>query len=98
MIKHFEKNDNFEELTKARCLIDFYADWCGPCKMMGALLENMDSSLGIPIIKINTDEHPELSTKMGIMSIPTLILMENSREVAKHVGYMSEDELKKFIA
>lgn len=97
MIKHLEKTDNFEELTKNRCLIDFYADWCGPCKMMGATLEEMESEIGIPIIKINTDMFPELSTKMGVMSIPTLVIMENKEEIKRHVGFMPKDELKKFI-
>lgn len=97
MIKYLEKNDNFEEMTKDKCLIDFYADWCGPCKMMGTILENLESTIGIPIIKINTDTHQALSAKMGIMSIPTLILMENSQVVSKHIGYMNEEELKNFI-
>lgn len=97
MIKHLEKTDNFEELTKSRCLIDFYADWCGPCKMMGSLLEEMETEITIPIIKINTDMFPELSTKMGVMSIPTLVIMENSQPVKKSIGFMPKEELKKFI-
>lgn len=97
MIKHLEENDNFDELTKSRCLVDFYADWCGPCKMMGTLLEEMEPNIRIPIIKVNTDAFQELSAKMGIMSIPTLIIMENSQEVKKHIGFMSQDELETFL-
>lgn len=97
MIKHLEKTDNFEELTKEKCLVDFYADWCGPCKMMGATLEEMKSEISIPVIKVNTDEHQELSAKMGIMSIPTLIIMENGKEVSRSIGFLSKDELLKFI-
>lgn len=97
MIKYLGKEDNFEELTKKRCLVDFYADWCGPCKMMGALLEDVQNEIDIPIIKVNTDEHQSLSAKMGIMSIPTLIVMENSQVVSKTTGFMPKEELLQFI-
>ncbi len=97
MIKHLEKNDNFEEMTKNKCLVDFYADWCGPCKMMGATLEEIEGEIDIPIIKINTDVHEELSQKMGVMSIPTLVLMENGHVLKKSIGFMPKDELLKFI-
>lgn len=97
MIKHLEKTDNFEELTKQKCLLDFYADWCGPCHMMGEVLEKMDSELNIPVIKINTDVFDELSMKFGVMSIPTLILMEDNKELKKSIGFKSEDDIKEFI-
>lgn len=97
MIKHLENEKDFESLTKERCLVDFYADWCGPCKMMGSLLEELESELSIPVIKVNTDKFNELSAKIGIMSIPTLIIMENSKEVKKNVGFLSKDDLIEFI-
>lgn len=97
MIKHLEKNENFESLTKEKCLIDFYADWCGPCKMMGALLEEIQDELSIPVIKVNTDSHQELSAKMGVMSIPTLVVMEGSKEVKRSIGYMSKEDLIEFV-
>lgn len=97
MIKHLEKNDNFEEMTKEKCLVDFYADWCGPCKMMGATLEEMENEITIPVIKVNTDMFPEISAKMGVMSIPTLVIMENSKEVKKSIGFIPKEELKKFL-
>lgn len=97
MIKHLEKNDNFEEITKAKCLVDFYADWCGPCKMMGATLEEMENDISIPIIKVNTDAFPEISAKMGVMSIPTLVIMENSKEIKKSIGFLPKEELMKFL-
>lgn len=97
MIKHLEKGENFEELTKTRCLVDFYAEWCGPCKMISPILEEIASKKNITIIKVNTDEHNDLATKMGIMSIPTLILMENSKEVSKHIGFMSKEDILDFI-
>lgn len=97
MIKHLEKTDNFETETQTKCLVDFYADWCGPCKMMGTILESSEEKINIPIIKVNSDVHNELSIKMGVMSIPTLILMENGKEIKRHVGVMNESELLEFI-
>ena len=71
MIKYLEK-DNFEEEVKGKkILIDFYADWCGPCKMLGEVLESIEE---VDILKINVDQFPNLATKFGVMSIPTLIL------------------------
>ena len=90
MIKYL-KDENFEEeIQKEKVLVDFYADWCGPCKMMGEVLETMD---GIDVLKINTDEHEDLAMKFGVMSIPTLILFKNGKEVKKQVV----DLMKRFI-
>lgn len=97
MIKYLDSANDFETLTKDKCLVDFYADWCGPCKMLGAVLESIEEELGLPIIKINTDKFPELSAKFGVMSIPTVILMESSKEVKKHIGYMPKEEILEFI-
>lgn len=95
MIKYLEKEDDFDELTKEKCLVDFYADWCGPCKMLGSVLEELEEE--ITIIKINTDKFPELSAKFGVMSIPTVLLMDKSREIKKHIGYMPKEDILEFI-
>lgn len=97
MIKHLENEADFDKFTKERCLVDFYADWCGPCKMMGQLLESMGDSLNLPVVKVNTDQFQELSSKFGVMSIPTLIIMENGKEIKKHIGFMSQSDLEEFI-
>ena len=74
-------------------LVDFFATWCGPCKMMGAVLETMD----INILKVNVDEYPEIARRFGIMSIPTLIIFEDGKEVAKNIGFMSKEALTEFL-
>ena len=93
MIKYLE-NDFDNEIKDKRILIDFYADWCGPCRMMGTVLENVDS---IDILKVNIDKFPEIAQKYGVMSIPTLSIFENGNPVKTRVGFMNAEELSDFI-
>ena len=92
MIKHLEKEEDFFEIIKRQtCLVDFYADWCGPCKMLMPVLDEIDF---IDIIKVNVDEFPEIAKKFGIMSIPTLIFFKDGLEQEREIGYRGLDELK----
>ena len=95
-IIHLEKN-NFKELISSenKILVDFYATWCGPCKMLGPVLENYQST--IKVIKVDTDEFEDLAREYGVMSIPTLVLMEQGKEVKRNVGFIDEDELENFL-
>ena len=93
MIKYLE-NDFDSEIKDKRILVDFYADWCGPCRMMGTVLENVDS---IDILKVNIDKFPEIAQKYGVMSIPTLSIFENGNSIKTRVGFMNADELNDFI-
>ena len=88
-------NENFEDLIKEKVLVDFYANWCGPCKMIAPELERVESS--IKVIKVDVDEFEELSRNYGVMSIPTLILFENGKEIKRNVGFMDKDRIQKFI-
>ena len=62
---------------KKTFLADFYATWCGPCKMLSGVLENVEDSIGMPILKIDVDKHEELARRFRVMSIPTVILFED---------------------
>jgi len=93
MIKYLDKNFN-EEIKNKLILVDFYADWCGPCRMMGNVIENINE---IDVLKVNVDKHPSLAQEYMVMSIPTLMLIENGKILKTNVGFMNEDEIREFI-
>ena len=90
------KNEKFEELIKEKVLVDFYANWCGPCKMIAPELEKVESN--IKVVKVDVDGYEELARTYGVMSIPTLILFEEGKEVKRNIGFMDKDRIEKFIA
>ena len=97
MIKHYTKEDNFDEVIKNKVLVDFYADWCGPCKMLAMELEKVANEIDVDIVKVNVDEEEEIARRYGVMSIPTLILFENGKELKKTIGFMPKDKVKEFV-
>ncbi len=92
MIKHISDEKEFYELIKENeCIVDFYADWCGPCKMLIPVLDEVDFT---DVIKVNVDEYPGIAQKFGIMSIPSLLFFKNGLEQDREIGYRGIDEIK----
>lgn len=94
MIKYLEKEEDFNKLINDHVLVDFYANWCGPCKRMGEVLEELDN---INILKVNVDSFQNISNSYGVMSIPTLILFDKGEEVRKSIGFKNKDEILEFL-
>jgi len=79
-------------------LVDFYADWCGPCKMLAPVVEQIASeSTEYDVFKLNVDEAPELAAKYGVMSIPTLIVFKGGEVAAKTIGVQSKQNILKML-
>ena len=94
MVKEI-KEENFKETIKeGRVLVDCYADWCGPCRMLSPIVDQLSEELkDINFYKLNVDDAEETSAEYGIMSIPTLLLFENGELKEQLVGFRSKDEL-----
>lgn len=88
-------NENFKELIKEKTLVDFYANWCGPCKMITPELERAESN--VKVVKVDVDEFEDLAREYGVMSIPTLILFDDSKEIKRNIGFIDKDRIEKFI-
>jgi thioredoxin 1 len=90
-----------QETDNGLVLIDFWATWCGPCRMQAPILEQLAEEYGedeVKIVKMDVDENPETPAGFGIMSIPTLILKKDGQVVEKMVGVQSKDQLKSVFA
>ena len=91
--------ENFAEKTsQGLLLLDFWTTWCGPCQMIGPMLDQVAEEENITVGKINVDEQRELAMQYEIEAIPTLVVMKDGREVDRSVGMLDKTEIKTFYA
>lgn len=94
-------SEEFEEKVvknKKFVILDFYANWCGPCKMLMPVLEEIDQDYEmVDILKVNIDQDEDLAKQFGVMSIPTLIFFKDGKDVEKTVGYRQKSQIEEII-
>ena len=98
-MKIIEEKDFQEEIKEGVVLVDFFATWCMPCRMMAQILEEVDEEVSsyAKIVKVDVDQSENLAKSFGVMSIPTLILFKNGEMVEKHVGVMQKNQCVELI-
>lgn len=93
--------DNFESevmQSDKPVFLDFWAEWCGPCQMVGPVVEELANEItDVKIGKVNVDQVPELAQKFGVMSIPTMVLIKNGEVVKTTIGAQPKEDILKFI-
>ena len=95
-------DETFEDLvvnSEIPVVIDFWAEWCGPCKMIGPILEELDNEMSekIKIVKVDVDNNNQVAMKYAIRSIPTLIIVKDGAVISQHIGAASKSQLEEFI-
>lgn len=94
-------SSNFEEEvlnSDKTVLIDFYADWCGPCKMFSPIVESVaEENEDIKVVKIDVDNAQDLAIKYQVMSIPTIVVIKNGQEVNRNVGVVSKSQIVEMV-
>ena len=101
LIQHVTKESFEEEIVKSKLpvLIDFWAEWCGPCRAVALVIDEitMEYEGQIKVVKVNTDEQPELADQFNITTIPTLLLYHNENEVSRTIGTHPKGNIQAFI-
>ena len=90
---------NFDkEISEDKTIVDFWAEWCGPCKMLGPIYEELSNEMtNINFTKVNVDENQDLAAKAQVRGIPTMVLYKDGKEVSRIVGFLPKDQLKSKI-
>ena len=91
--------DNFKkEIGSGKVIVDFWAEWCGPCKMLGPIFEEASKEIeDVKFAKVNVDENNEIAAEVGVRGIPTMVLYKDGQEVSRIVGLLQKDALKQKI-
>lgn len=100
MVKEIADDKFEEEVLKSDqpVAVDFWAPWCGPCKILGPVFEKVSNdTTGVKFVKMNVDDNQKYAQEYGVMSIPTILFMKGGEEVDRAVGAVSEDQLKEKV-
>nr|MBP3258568.1 thioredoxin [Bacilli bacterium] len=98
MVEEIKEVEFEEKIKEGKVLVDCYAPWCGPCRMLSPIIDEIASEVNTyKFYKLNVDEAEEVSVKYGIMSIPTILIFENGNLVNTLVGFKSKEELKTIL-
>lgn len=98
MLKHLTTAEFDQTVASGAVVVDFFADWCGPCRMLGPVLEKLAEENGdVSICKVNVDDEPDLARRFGIMSIPTMLFFKDGAQVDKAVGALGKPALQSKI-
>jgi thioredoxin 1 len=99
LVAHITDADFQSTVAEGITLVDFWAPWCGPCRMIAPILDELAGELKdkAKIVKINVDENPTVAGQFGVMSIPTLLLFKNGKKIDQKVGGQAKPQLKAFI-
>lgn len=96
MIKEITLKE-FDEYKNGIVLIDFFATWCGPCKMLAPVLEEFTSETNIPVLKVDIDKEEEFANLFNIQAVPTVFVLEDGKVINKAMGYQTKNNLLKLI-
>jgi thioredoxin 1 len=98
MVKQITDKEFDESIKTGKVLVDFYAEWCGPCKMLSPVVDELSEELkDVTFFKLNVDESDEVVRKYNVMSIPTLLVFENGELKNTSVGFKNKDEIKELL-
>ncbi len=98
MLLHFDEQNFENEVAQGKTLVDFYADWCGPCQMLSPIIEEIaDECDDVKVGKLNIDDARDIAIRYGVQSIPTLILFKDGEPVKTLVGYRPKDAILEIL-
>ncbi len=97
-VQYADSTNIDEKVKEGLVLLDFYADWCGPCKMIGPVLEQVaDENDDINVVKVNVDENISLAQQYGVQGIPSLFVLKDGEVVSQKAGFMPKDALVEWV-
>jgi thioredoxin 1 len=96
MMRKTAKVANYKETNEMK-ILKFYADWCGPCKMLSKTIESIKEEIPFEVEEIDADHNAEMAKKYNIRGLPTMVIVDGEIEVKRHVGNMTADQIKDFV-